>query len=90
MNMQLKFEKMKPSRSFQHVADQIQAAILDGTLKSGDKLPAEMKLKDMFDTSRGTVREADPVPRAVSGWLRESSSGRCSRVAVRPAPTWTR
>ncbi|UCD82839.1 MAG: FadR family transcriptional regulator [Desulfobacterales bacterium] len=56
--MQLKFEKMKPSRSFQHVADQIQAAILDGSLKSGDKLPAEMKLKDMFDTSRGTIREA--------------------------------
>jgi GntR family transcriptional repressor for pyruvate dehydrogenase complex len=56
--MELKFQKMKSTRSFQQVADQIQAAILDGSLKPGDKLPAEMKLKDMFDTSRGTLREA--------------------------------
>lgn len=38
--------------------DQIQGAILDGSLKEGDVLPAEMKLKEMFETSRGTVREA--------------------------------
>jgi len=56
--MSLAFEKTKPSRIFQSVVDQIQAAIIDGRLKPGDTLPAEMKLKDMFDTSRGTIREA--------------------------------
>jgi len=40
------------------VVAEIQAAILDGRLKPGDQLPPEMKLKDMFDTSRGTIREA--------------------------------
>jgi GntR family transcriptional regulator, transcriptional repressor for pyruvate dehydrogenase complex len=56
--MELVFNKTKTIRSFQHIVDQIQEAIIDGRLKAGDKLPSEMKLKDMFDTSRGTIREA--------------------------------
>ena len=56
--MALEFQKIAPTRVFQSVVDQIQAAILDGRLKAGDQLPAEMKLKEMFQTSRGTVREA--------------------------------
>jgi DNA-binding FadR family transcriptional regulator len=40
------------------VVVQIQNAIIDGSLKAGDMLPSEMKLKDMFETSRGTIREA--------------------------------
>ena len=52
------FKKLKPNRIFQRVVDQIQTAILDGSLKPDDLLPSEMKLKDMFDTSRGTIREA--------------------------------
>lgn len=31
---------------------------MDGSLKPGDLLPSELKLKDMFETSRGTIREA--------------------------------
>ncbi|MBW1720589.1 MAG: FadR family transcriptional regulator [Deltaproteobacteria bacterium] len=54
----LKFKKPKPNRIYQHVVDQIQGAILDGSLKAGDMLPSEMKLKEMFETSRGTIREA--------------------------------
>lgn len=56
--MVVAFKKLKPNRIFQSVVDQIQTAILDGSLKPGDQLPSEMKLKEMFDTSRGTVREA--------------------------------
>lgn len=56
--MDLNFTKMVPVKSYQHVVEQIQTAICDGTLQQGDKLPSEMKLKDMFNTSRGTVREA--------------------------------
>jgi len=40
------------------VVEQIQEAILQGTLKPGDKLPPERKLKEMFGASRGTLREA--------------------------------
>jgi DNA-binding FadR family transcriptional regulator len=56
--MALHFTKMVPLKSYQHVVEQIQNAICDGTLQQGERLPSEMKLKEMFDTSRGTVREA--------------------------------
>ncbi len=56
--MELHFKKMKKIKSYQNVVDQIQSAICDGSLKDGDKLPSEMKLTKMFNTSRGTIREA--------------------------------
>jgi len=56
--MSLQFKKTIQMKSYQNVVDQIQTAICDGTIKVGEKLPSEMKLKEMFDTSRGTVREA--------------------------------
>ena len=50
------FQQAKQNRVFQDVIDQIQEAILQGKLKAGDKLPAERELKEMFKTSRGTLR----------------------------------
>lgn len=58
VHMAVKFNKPRQARIFQHVVDEIQSAILDGRLKPGDQLPPEMKLKEMFDTSRGSIREA--------------------------------
>jgi GntR family transcriptional repressor for pyruvate dehydrogenase complex len=52
------FQTAKPTKAFQNVVDQIQEAILDGRLKTGDTLPAERELKTMFNISRGTLREA--------------------------------
>ncbi|WDP91400.1 MAG: FadR family transcriptional regulator [Desulfobacter sp.] len=52
------FKKAKQSRVFQDVVEQIQDAILSGKLEPGTRLPAERELKDMFNTSRGTLREA--------------------------------
>ncbi len=52
------FKKAKQSRVFQDVVEQIQDAILSGKLEPGSKLPPERELKDMFNTSRGTLREA--------------------------------
>jgi len=52
------FKKAKQSRVFQDVVEQIQNAILSGKLEPGTKLPPERELKDMFNTSRGTLREA--------------------------------
>jgi DNA-binding FadR family transcriptional regulator len=52
------FRVAKQSRIFQDVVEQIQDAILRGDLSPGDTLPPERDLKDMFQTSRGTLREA--------------------------------
>lgn len=52
------FKHAKQNRVFQDVVEQIQDAILAGKLEPGTKLPAERELKDLFNTSRGTLREA--------------------------------
>ena len=52
------FQTAKQTKVFQDVVEQIQAAIFDGRLKTGDMLPAERELKEMFNISRGTLREA--------------------------------
>jgi len=52
------FKTAVQNRIFQDVVDQIQDAILDGRLQAGDVLPPERELKEMFGTSRGTLREA--------------------------------
>ena len=52
------FQTAKQTKVFQDVVAQIQDAILDGRLKTGDTLPSERQLKEMFSISRGTLREA--------------------------------
>lgn len=52
------FREAKQNRIFQDVVQQIQDAILEGRLKPGDKLPPEREMKEMFRSSRGTLREA--------------------------------
>jgi DNA-binding FadR family transcriptional regulator len=52
------FEKAKKNRIFQDIVDQIEKAILDGQLNVGDSLPSERDLRERFETSRGTLREA--------------------------------
>lgn len=57
-NIKTDFQKAKKSRIFQDVVDQIQEAILDGKLNPGDFLPPERELRETFNVSRGTLREA--------------------------------
>jgi len=52
------FKQVKQSKAYQDVVDQIQEAIMAGTLKAGSLLPAERELKEQFSVSRGTLREA--------------------------------
>ena len=52
------FKQVKQSKAYQDVVDQIQEAIMAGTLKAGNLLPAERELKERFGVSRGTLREA--------------------------------
>ncbi len=56
--MEKLFHKAKQNRIFQDVVEQIQTAILEGQLSAGDKLAPERELCEMFQTSRGTLREA--------------------------------
>lgn len=52
------FQTARQTKIFQDVVTQIQDAILDGRLKTGEVLPSERQLKEMFGISRGTLREA--------------------------------
>ncbi len=56
--MGIQFHKAKQNRIYQDVVEQIQRAILDGRIVPGDKLPPERELCEMFQASRGTLREA--------------------------------
>lgn len=52
------FQAARQTKVFQDVVEQIQEAILDGRLTTGQILPAERELKELFNISRGTLREA--------------------------------
>ncbi len=54
----LVFHKAKKNRIFQDVVDQIQEAIFSNKLNPGDFLPPERELRETFNVSRGTLREA--------------------------------
>jgi DNA-binding FadR family transcriptional regulator len=52
------FQTAKPTKVFQEVVSQIEEAILTGRIETGQTLPSERELKEMFQISRGTLREA--------------------------------
>jgi DNA-binding FadR family transcriptional regulator len=52
------FKKVKQSRMYEEIADQIVEVVLRGDLKPREKLPPEMSLSEIFGVSRVTVREA--------------------------------
>ena len=52
------FQKTKQRRIFHDLVEQIENAIIEGKLKPGEKLPPERELREMFETSRGSIREA--------------------------------
>jgi GntR family transcriptional regulator, transcriptional repressor for pyruvate dehydrogenase complex len=52
------FQTARPTKVFQEVVSQIEEAILAGRIETGQTLPSERELKEMFRISRGTLREA--------------------------------
>ncbi|UKA60462.1 FadR/GntR family transcriptional regulator [Arthrobacter sp. FW306-2-2C-D06B] len=52
------FSAMPIQRPRQQVQNQIKHAILEGSLRDGDRLPAETSLAQSFNVSRATIREA--------------------------------
>ncbi len=52
------FALVRTKRVFEDICEQIRSAMAEGTLKPGDKLPAERDLAFKFGVSRTAVREA--------------------------------
>lgn len=55
--MTLRARPLKISYAYQQVAEEIESQILDGTLKTGERLPGEVELAELFGVTRSTVRE---------------------------------
>ncbi len=58
MNVNNLFEPVKSGRAGEDIALQIQAAIINGNILPGQKLPSERELQTLFKTGRGVIREA--------------------------------
>lgn len=56
--MSLELAPVNKSSLSKQVADQLQEAILEGSLKADDRLPTEDELAKRFQVSRPTIREA--------------------------------
>jgi len=54
----MQLQPIKPTRVSDFIIEQIKAQIFSGTLKPGDKLPAERELVNQLKVSRPSVREA--------------------------------
>jgi GntR family transcriptional regulator, transcriptional repressor for pyruvate dehydrogenase complex len=55
------FVPVQTGRAGEDIALQIQAAILEGRIKPGEKLPSERDLQTFYKTGRGVIREAFQV-----------------------------
>lgn len=52
------YSRVRASRLYQQIVDQIETLIREGKLRPGDKLPSERELAEQFSVSRTAVREA--------------------------------
>jgi DNA-binding FadR family transcriptional regulator len=52
------FIPVQAGRASEEVALQIEAAIIDGRLSPGERLPSEREMQTQFGTGRGVIREA--------------------------------
>jgi GntR family transcriptional repressor for pyruvate dehydrogenase complex len=59
------FRPITTPRAFEAILEQLKDAIAAGTLKAGDRLPAERELAERFAVSRTSVREAVRVLEAL-------------------------
>ncbi|XPV77554.1 MAG: FadR/GntR family transcriptional regulator [Desulfovibrio sp.] len=57
-SLQAIFTPVQIGRASEEIALQIEAAIMDGRLAPGEKLPSERDMQNQFGTGRGVIREA--------------------------------
>lgn len=67
-----------PNQRYAEIASYLRSQIASGKLRPGDELPSEKELCQLFDTARGTVRQAVAVLRQEG--MVSSGQGRRSRV----------
>ncbi|MDQ6601531.1 MAG: FadR family transcriptional regulator [Chloroflexota bacterium] len=84
----MQFVAVTVTRSYEHVARQIQEQILRGDLAQGQKLPTERAMGERFGVSRGVVREAIKVLSTMG--MVESRQGSGSYVRNNPIPSISR
>jgi DNA-binding FadR family transcriptional regulator len=52
------FTKVRQVRAFESIIQQVEEAIVHGSLSVGDRLPSERELQGLLDVSRNTLRES--------------------------------
>ncbi len=55
--MPLQAKPLRVQHAYEQVSTEVEAQILNGTLKPGDRLPGEVEMAAMFNVNRSTVRE---------------------------------
>lgn len=73
---------------YQQIADTIQRQIDEGELERGQQLPTELELREKFEASRNTVRDA--IKRLVNLGLVETRPGQGTFVTAKVDPFVTR
>jgi GntR family transcriptional repressor for pyruvate dehydrogenase complex len=76
------FSPVRPRRTSEEIILQIQQAILDGHLGSGDQLPSERDLAETFNVSRSALREALRVLEAMGALTARRGVGPQSGTVV--------
>lgn len=56
--MSVELKPIKTKKIYEEIVEQIRQLVIDGHLKSGDKLPSERELVESFKVSRSSIREA--------------------------------
>ena len=74
------FTPAKTQRASEAIYNQIYPKIISGELRTGDRLPPERELAEMFQRSRPVVREA--LRMLQPGWSMRSSGKNASRCPL--------
>ncbi len=76
------FKPVKKTRVYEEIVTKVKEMVEQGRLKSGDQLPSERELSEVFKVSRSSVREA--VRSLESQGLIESRQGDGTYIARQP------
>jgi GntR family transcriptional repressor for pyruvate dehydrogenase complex len=75
------FDQVRQRRLSDDIVDRLEGMILEGTLTSGQRLPAERVLAEQFGVSRPSLREAIQKLVAKGCWSAVRAGQLCGRVA---------
>jgi GntR family transcriptional regulator len=73
-----------PQSLYRRIADNLEEQITSGRLPPGSQLPTEAELRDQYDASRNTIRDA--IKRLTSMGLIETRQGKGTYVTLRVDP----